>query len=156
AQRDDVRRVPKDLKETLIRLAGRPHTFPPLQIFAEADGASMLFQYYLLDTHGFEPTVFTTIFPGVNDAVMLTATGADCGIPTIGSVRLALEPKPDLPTDPSDVRAFIDVFTDIDPLFVINNESGWYEGWMIHDLEVAPIGAARPDGHASFGTILPA
>jgi hypothetical protein len=116
----------------------------------------LLFQYYLLDTEGFEPNVFTSIFPGINDAVMLTATGGVCGIPTIGSVRLALEPKPDLPTDPNDVRAFIDVFTDIDPLFVINNESGWYEGWMIHDLDVAPVGPARADGHASFGMLLQA
>src|SRR4029079_14635275 len=102
----------------------------------------------------FEPNVFTTIFPGINDAVMLTATGGDCGIPTIGAVRLALEPKPDLPTDPNDVRAFIDVFTDIQPLFVINNESGWYEGWMIQDLEGAPVGPPRPDGHAQFGMLL--
>jgi hypothetical protein len=154
AQRGDVRLTPQPLKERLVRLAGRPHTFLPMQTFAEADERSLLFQYYLLDTHGFEPNVFTSIFPGVNDAVMLTATGGVCGIPTIGSVRLALEPKPDLPTDPNDVRAFIDVFTDIDPLFVINNESGWYEGWMIHDLQVAPVGPARPDGHALFGMLL--
>ena len=154
AQRGDVRLVPTPLKERIIRLAGRPHTVLPIQTFAEADRPSLLFQYYLLDTHGFEPNVFTSIFPGVNDAVMLTATGGVCGIPTIGSVRLALEPKPDLPTDPSDVRAFIDVFTDIDPLFVINNESGWYEGWMIHDLRVAPVGPPRRDGHASFGMLL--
>ncbi|PYV64221.1 MAG: hypothetical protein DMG97_35510, partial [Acidobacteria bacterium] len=52
-------------------------------------------------------------------------------------------------------RAFIDVFTDISGLFVINNESGWYEGWMIHDLKVAPVNnRPRPDGHAQFGTIL--
>ena len=44
---------------------------------------------------------------------MKTATGGNCGLPTIGAVRLALEPKPGLPTDPNDVRAFIDVFTDI-------------------------------------------
>jgi len=154
AQRGDVRLVPRPLKERLIRLAGRPHTFPPMQTFAEADRPSLLFQYYLLDTHGFEPNVFTSIIPGINDAVMLTATGGECGIPTIGSVRLALEPKPDLPTDPDDVRAFIDVFTDIHPLFVINNESGWYEGWMIHDLKVAPVGPARADGHAQFGMLL--
>ena len=154
ARRGDVRLVPPPLKERLLRLAGRPHTFPPMQTFAEADQPSQLFQYYLLDTQGFEPNVFTTIFPGINDAVMLTVTGADCGIPTIGSVRLALEPKPDLPTDPNDVRAFIDVFTDIDPMFVINNESGWYEGWMIHDLQVAPVGPARGDGHAQFGMLL--
>ncbi|HEY9023759.1 MAG TPA: hypothetical protein VIP05_05625 [Burkholderiaceae bacterium] len=57
---------------------------------------------------------------------------------TIGAVRMVVEPKPDLPTDPNDVRAFIDVFTDLSGLFVINNESGWYEGWMIHNLRVAP------------------
>ncbi|HEX4824141.1 MAG TPA: hypothetical protein VFV19_07490 [Candidatus Polarisedimenticolaceae bacterium] len=156
ASRTDVRLLPTPLKQQLVRLAGRPHTAVPLQVFAESGQPSRLFQYYLLDTHGFEPNVFTTIFPGVNDQVMLTATGADCGIPTIGAVRLVLEPKPGLPTDPSDPRAFIDLFTDIDPLFVINNESGWYEGWMIHDLTVAPTGTARADGHARFGTILPA
>ena len=156
AARGDVRSLPNPLKQQLLRLAGRPHSTLPIQAFAEANRASLLFQYYLLDTHGFEPNVFTSILPGVNDAVMLTATGADCGLPTIGSVRMVVEPKPDLPTDPSDVRAFIDVFTDIHPLFVINNESGWYEGWMIHDVTVAPIGTARPDGHAKFGTILQA
>jgi hypothetical protein len=49
-------------------------------------------------------------------------------MPTIGAVRLALEPKPGLPTDSKNVRAFLDVFTDISNLFVINSESGWYEG----------------------------
>jgi len=78
------------------------------------------------------PNVFTTIFPGVNDHVQLTVTGANCGLPTVSAVRVVLEPKPGLPTDPNDPRAFNDVFIDINPLFVINNESGWYEGWMIH------------------------
>jgi len=154
AHRGDIRSLPQPLKDRLLRLAGRPHTFSPMQTFGEADRPSQLFQYYLLDTGGFEPNVFTTLFAGINDAVMLTVTGGDCGIPTIGSVRLALEPKPDLPTDPNDVRAFIDVFTDIDPMFVINNESGWYEGWMIHDLTVAPVAPPRGDGHAQFGKLL--
>ena len=75
----------------------------------------------------------------------------------MGAVRVVLEPKPGLPTDPTDPRAFIDVFTDLSGLFVINNESGWYEGWMIHDLVVAPVNPdPRPDGHAQFGTLLPA
>jgi hypothetical protein len=101
--------------------------------------------------------VFTTIIPGVNDHVQLTVTGTNCGLPTIGTVRVVLEPKPGLPTDPNNPRAFIDVFTDISGLFVINNESGWYEGWMIHDLTVAPVQAtSRRDGHAQFGMILPA
>jgi hypothetical protein len=71
----------------------------------------------------------------------------------VGAVRVVLEPKPGLPTDPNNPRAFIDVFTDISSLFVINNESGWYEGWMIHDITVPQIATPRPDGHAQFGTI---
>ena len=126
AHRGDIVHLPDPLRDRLIALAARPHSVLPVQARAEADAPSQLFQYYLLDTHGFEQNVFTSIIPGVNDQVMLTVTGADCGLPTIGSVRLVLEPKPGLPTNPSDPRAFIDVFTDIDPIFVINNESGWY------------------------------
>src|SRR5882724_7985540 len=163
-QRGDISRLPGPLQERLVRLAGRPHSQLPTQTYAEAKDEdtgepkpSQLFQYYLLDSTGFEPNTFTSLIPGVNDTAMLTATGADCGLPTIGAVRVVLEPKPDLPTDPNDVRAFSDVFTDVSVLFVINNESGWYEGWMIHDLVVAPVNPTpRPDGHAQFGTILPA
>ena len=156
AKRGDIANLPNPLKDRLIRLADRPHSILPLQVFAEADPSSQLFQYYLLDSTGFEPNVLTKIFPGVNDNVQLTATGANCGLPTIGAVRLALEPKPGLPTDPNNPRAFMDVFTDISGLFVINNESGWYEGWMIHDLTVAPVNKnRRADGHAQFGTLLP-
>lgn len=153
ATRADVTQLPQPLQDRLIRLADRPHTYLPLQVFAEADKPSQLFQYYLLSTDGFEPNVFTTLFPGINDTVQLTATGADCGLPTVGSVRVALEPKPGLPTDPTDPHAFIDVFTDISPLFVINNESGWYEGWMIHDLLVPATAPPRKNGHAQFGMI---
>jgi len=153
ALRGDVTNLPQPLKDRLIRLADRPHTIVPLQAFAEADQPSQLFQYYLLDTNGFEPNVFTKLFPGVNDNAQLSVTGADCGLPTIGTVRVVLEPKAGLPTDPNDPRAFIDVFTDISPLFVINNESGWYEGWMIHDLLVPPTAPPRHDGHAQFGML---
>jgi hypothetical protein len=157
SNRGDIVNLPTPLKKRLARLANRPHSQLPLQVYAEADGASQLFQYYLLDTGGFQPNVFTTIFPGVNDHVQLTVTGSDCGLPTVGAVRVVLEPKPGLPTDPKNPRAFNDVFTDISGLFVINNESGWYEGWMIHDLSVPKVNATpRPDGHAQFGAILPA
>ena len=152
--RGDIVNLPAPLTERLARLADRPHSVLPLQVYAEADGSSQLFQYYLLDTVGFEPNVFTTLIPGVNDTAQLTVTGANCGLPTIGAVRVVLEPKPGLPTDPNDPRAFIDIFTDISGLFVINNESGWYEGWMIHDLTVPNVAPPRPDdGHAQFGTI---
>jgi len=80
ASRGDVVNLPGELKERLIRLADRPHTYLPMQAFAEADHASQLFQYYLLDTTGFEPNVFTSIIPGVNDAnVQLTVTGGIAG-----------------------------------------------------------------------------
>ena len=152
--RGDIAKLPGELQDRLAQLANRPHTYLPLQVFNEADAASQLFQYYLLDTSGFEPNVFTAIIPGVNDGnVQLTATGGNCGLPTVGAVRVVLEPKPGLPTDPNNPRAFNDVFTDISPLFVINNESGWYEGWMIHDITVPAVAKPRFDGHAQFGTI---
>jgi hypothetical protein len=152
--RADIRLLPAPLRETLGQLAGRPHTFNPMRAFAEADQPSQLFQYYLLDTHGFQANVFTSIVPGINDhAIPTAANAANHQLPTIGAVRVVLEPKPGLPTDPKDPEAFIDIFTDISGLFVINNESGWYEGWMIHDLVVPRIADPRADGHARFGTI---
>jgi len=155
--RGDIVSLPGPLRDALVRMAGRPHSQLPTQAYAEAPNPSQLFQYYLLDTTGFEANPFTSLIPGVNDTAMLTATGSNCGLPTIASVRVVLEPKPGLPTDPNDPGAFIDIFTDVSGLFVINNESGWYEGWMIHDLAVAPVNAKRrPDGHAQFGAILPA
>jgi hypothetical protein len=81
-----------------------------LQVYNEADGASQLFQYYLLDTTGFEPNVFTKHFPGVNEHVQLTVTGGNCGLDTVGAVRVVLEPKQGLPTDPNNPRAFNDLW----------------------------------------------
>ena len=152
--RGDVVLAPAPLKERLQLLAERPHSVLPVQAYAEADSPSQLFQFNLLDSTTFEPNPFTKQFQGVNDQAQLTATGFDCGLPTLGAVRLVVEPKPDLPTDPNDIRAFIDIFTDISGLFVINNESGWYEGWMIHDLRVAPVGALH-NGRPPFGYITP-
>ena len=156
ANRGDISNLPTALKNRLVQIAGRPHTYLPIQAYAEASKPSQLFQYYMLDTTGFEPNVFTSRIPGLNDSAMLTVTGANCGISDIGTIRVVLEPKPGLPTDPNNPRAFIDMFTDISYLFVINNESGWYEGWMIHDVVVAPVNSKpRPDGHAQFGSLLP-
>ena len=154
--RDDIRHLPDPLQDVIENLAARPHSVLPVQAYAEADKPSQLFQYYLLNAQGFEPNVFTTVIPNANDTAQLTAAGGNCGLPSIGAVRVVLEPKPGLPTNPNSVRAFIDIFTDISGLFVINNESGWYEGWMIHDLRVAPVAPPRKDGHAQFGTLLPA
>ncbi|MGH8760208.1 MAG: hypothetical protein ACREVW_11960, partial [Burkholderiales bacterium] len=156
AQRGDIKPLPRPLKRRLIRLAKRPHTYVPMTLFAEADQPSQLFQFYLLDTTDFQPNVFTSVVPGINDTAIATgANAANGGLPTIGAVRLALEPKPGLPTDPNDPRAFIDIFTDISGLFVINNESGWYEGWMIQDIPVPRIAEPGADGSAQFGSMTP-
>ena len=154
--RGDIRNLPAPLKEQIVRMADRPHSILPVQAFAEADKPSQLFEYYLLDTNEFQPNIFTSIVPGINDnAVQTAANQANCGLSTIGSVRIVLEPKPGLPTDPNNPKAFIDVFTDVSGLFVINNESGWYEGWMIHDITVPQVAPPRNDGsgNAQFGTI---
>jgi hypothetical protein len=136
-QRGDVKFLPVALQDRLIELAERPLTFPPMTAFAEADDPSVLFLYYLLDTTEFQPNVFTAAIPGINDQAIPTgANFANGGLPTIGAVRVVLEPKEGLPTDPDGPGAFIDMFTDISGLFVINNEAGWYEGWMIRDLTV--------------------
>jgi hypothetical protein len=153
--RGDVASLPAALRNQLARLACRPHSTLPIQFYGEAETASSLFQYYLLDTTHFEPNVFTSLIPGVNDKAMFTTTGANCGLPTVAAVRLVLEPKEGLPTNPDDPHAFIDIITDISGLFVINNESGWYEGWMIHDLRVASVHVPGSDGHPLFGTITP-
>jgi hypothetical protein len=157
-ERGDIKFLPAPLKDRLLEVAERPHSYLPLTVFSEADEPSQLFGYYLLDTTGVPPNVFTSIIPGINDngVIPTGANFANGGLPTVGAVRMTLEPKPGLPTDPDDPRAFIDMFTDISGLFVINNESGWYEGWMLHDLRVPPIAAPLADGRAQFGKITPA
>ncbi len=139
AHREDIRKLPGPLKARLCEIAARPHTYKPATAFSEADTPSQLFQYYLIDTKPFQPNVFTTEIAGINDGTKPTATGPNGNLPTIGSVRVVLEPKPGKPRDPNDVRAVIDIFTDVAGLFVINNESGWYEGWMIHDVKVPAV-----------------
>jgi len=154
AGRRDLRHLPAPLHDVLDEMAHRPRTTSPLRAFAEADKPSQLFQYYLLDTNNFEPNIFTAAIPGVNDhAIPTAANAANHQLKTIGAVRVVLEPKPGLPTDPKDPGAFIDIFTDISGLFVINNESGWYEGWMIHDVVVPAIAAPMKGGRAAFGTM---
>ena len=56
-----------------MELAQRPHNQLPTQAYAEAHSdkqpfkpnPSQLFQYYLLDSKGFEPNPFTSLIPGV-------------------------------------------------------------------------------------------
>ena len=62
-ERRDIRHLPRPLKSRLAEIARHPHSFLPITAFSEADTPSQLFQYYLLDTNGFEPNVFTAIIP---------------------------------------------------------------------------------------------
>src|SRR5260370_6248662 len=101
--RGDVVKLPGPLKHALGELAETSHTYLPQQVFAEADTPSQLFQYYLLDTNNFEPNIFTAIIPRINDSAIPTAAnGANSQQKTVGTVRVGLEPKPGLPTDPTD------------------------------------------------------
>src|SRR3989441_9913012 len=79
ANRGDIRGLPAPLKDRLGRLPGRPHSFLPIQAFAEADKPSQLFQYYLMETTRVEPKGFTPRPPGRNDGGELTLTLAKCG-----------------------------------------------------------------------------
>lgn len=144
--RADIVALPAPLKARLAKLIELPHAFPAVPAFNEAANPSMLFQYYLLDQMNFQPNVFTAQIAGVND----TATPPDTG--ALGAIRVVLEPKPGKPLDPNDVHAAIDTFADFAGLNVINNESGWYENWMIHDLVVAKV-ADPVNGRPQFGTI---
>lgn len=128
SRRGDVVNLPDSLKTRLLQLAARPHTYLPIHAFAEA-----------VNSNGSpKPSQHVSILsdrcdclsaPGINDNAQQTAANqANCALPTKGAVRLVVEPKPGLPTDPNDPRAFIEIFTDVSGLFVINNESGWYEG----------------------------
>ena len=156
ARRGDIKNLPLPLFRRLLELAARPHSYLPLTAFSEADGSSQLVQHYLIDTTDFQPNVFSSQIEGINDeAIQTGANSANGGLPTIGAIRVLLEPKPGLPTDPDDPRAFLDMFTDISGLFVINNESGWYEGWMVRDITVPEAAPPRADGsgQAQYGTI---
>src|SRR5438093_1333740 len=144
--RGDIRNLPGPLKDRLVQQAGRPHSQLPTQAYAEAHfdqppmkpKPSQLFQYYLLDTTGFEPNPFTALFPGINDTAMLTATGPDCGLATIGSVRVVLEPKPGLPVDPNDVREFNYTTNWIHPLYELP-----FTGGIPGTFEAGQVGALQ-------------
>jgi hypothetical protein len=145
-KRGDIKALPAPLKARLAQLIELPHAFPAVPAFNEAPNPSLLFQYYLLDQTSFQPNVFTAQIPGINDTATPPASGG------LGAIRVVVEPIPGVTIDPNDVRARIDTFADFAGLNVINNESGWYENWMIHDLIVAKV-ADPLNGRAQFGTI---
>jgi hypothetical protein len=135
-----------ELNACQSRLQETRRTFPVQDIQAESEGSPILYAFYNLDESGITNT-FTTHVPGQNNECTLPANNA------IGTVRGVIEPKPGAIVDPNDPRSLIDIFTDVCGLIVINNESGWYEGWIFHDVKVPEVAPAMPDGHAPFARI---
>jgi hypothetical protein len=156
ASRGDIKSLPLPLRQQLVRLAGRPHSVLPVQAFAEADRSSLLFFYYLLDSRGFEPNVFTAVIPGSTMRWIARPPGRivafrRSGGPAGGRAQAGSSHR-------SQRRTRLHRRLHRHPsLFVINNESGWYEGWMIHDLRSrgwrrrAPT-ATRSSGRSSRRT----
>jgi hypothetical protein len=110
------------------------------------DGPALLYGYYLIDQTGVSDP-FTSKVQGFNEQCKLPANAA------IGSIRAVLEAKPGAVVDATDPRSLVDIFTDVCGLLVINNESGWYEGWLISDVRVPDTHPPGQDGHAPFGFI---
>ena len=65
--RGDVIHLLGKLKDRPAALGGSPHSYLPLQIFAEAGTASPLFQLYLLNASSVEPNIFITVIVGLAD-----------------------------------------------------------------------------------------
>src|SRR5688572_12820703 len=84
-QRGDIKFLPAPLQDRLVELGRRPHSYLPLTVFSEAEAPSQLFGYYLLDTTAFQPNVFTSIVPGINDngVIPTGANFANGGLPTV-------------------------------------------------------------------------
>src|SRR2546428_13348957 len=59
ASRGDVALLPTPLKDRLVQLAGRPHTFLPMQVNAGAPRPTQFFQDHLLHTLRLEQNVLT-------------------------------------------------------------------------------------------------
>lgn len=134
-----------ELNDCQSRLQETHATYPAQKMQAEG-GPPILYVYYNLDERLIH-NPFVEHVDGFNDECELHANDA------IGAVRGVLEPKPGAVVDAGDPRSLVDLFTDVCGLRVINNESGWYEGWLIHDLTIPSVRAARSDGHAPFGHI---
>jgi len=133
-----------ELNHCQSRLQETRATYPVQRIQGEG-GTAILYAYYNLDDRMLD-NPFVKPVEGFNDQCESFTNDA------IGSVRAVLEPKPGAVVDPGDPNSLIDIFTDVCGLRVINNESGWYEGWLIHDL-VVPSVAADSNGAPTFGHI---
>ena len=62
--RQDIAHVPKPLKERLVTMAKRPHTYPAMRVFAEADSRASYSSTICSIRSRSQPNVFTADHPG--------------------------------------------------------------------------------------------
>ena len=157
AHREDIAHLPQPLKERLIRWQTARTRFSRCRRSAEADKPGQVVPVLPVGHHRLRGERLHDPDPRRQRPGGVDRHGRQLRAADDRHRAGLARAQARSPTDPRDPEAFIDVFTDISGLFVINNESGWYEGWMIHDLTVAPVDSdPRQDGHAKFGRILPA
>lgn len=151
---------------------GTIRTFPPQTPQGEGPplppNTPVLYAFYLLDEDNLINPFTTPIPPGSGPtppgftsppgtsscATPVHATnGPGVGKGAFAMVQAVIEPKTGLVCDANDPRSFIDIFTDICGIEVINNESGWYEGWLEHFLRVPDQAHIVDETPQPFGTI---
>jgi hypothetical protein len=128
------------------RLGSTLGTYPVQRIQGMTETEPVLYAFYNVDMEGLDNS-FTARIAGVNDQCELPANAA------IGTVRAVLEAEPGAVIDANDPRSRVHIFTDVCGLAPIRNESGWYEGWLVHDVRVPDVAPPMANGRARFGTI---
>ncbi|MDP2345318.1 MAG: hypothetical protein Q8O67_30520 [Deltaproteobacteria bacterium] len=132
-----------ELSDCQGRLEETDATYPPQEIRG-ADGEAFLHGYYLIDSANLK-NPFTSQEAGFNE---------QCGLAIdepIGTIRAVIEPNSDGVVDAADPHSRVELFTDVCGVAVINNESGWYEGWLISDVLIPEVRDADDAGRAPFG-----
>jgi hypothetical protein len=138
----------KAIKSMLAKLRAMPHVYPP-QAIAAGDHPAQVVQYVLLDNKNFQPNVFTSKIPGINDTAPPTAGDSE----TVGLARMVVLQHPGLPTDPNDPRTHIGIYLDISGLQPALAEVGVYEATLLYNTQIPPVAPPRPNGEAQYGTM---
>ena len=117
----------------------------PLTVFSEADEPSQLFGYYLLDTTGFPPNVFTSIVPGINDNGVIRRARTSQRWTSDGGSGARDAGAEAWPPDGSrqSARVHRHVHRHLGPVRH-QQRVGLVQRWMLHDLRVPScLGATR-------------
>lgn len=122
----------KELANCRDRTQSRARTEPVQDV--ESDAPALLLGYYNISSDA------------ANGAFTPQSGGAVCAAPVrsaIGTVRLVVEVPAHGYPDLADPATKVDYFTDVCGVQPIESESGWYEGWLVHDLKVPPVADAE-------------